>query len=996
MSTHRRIELLCVVCVLVACLVCAVAYAMRGTAGESTATGHQMGYEETLFDTSKVHTIDIVMNDWDSFIQNCENEEYGSCAVVVDGESFKNVAIRAKGNTSLSNVKQLGSERYSFKIEFDHFESSMTYHGLDKLSLNNIIQDNTYMKDYLTYTMMNQFGVDSPLASYVFITVNGEDWGLYLAVESVEDSFLQRVYGVNTGDLYKPDSMSFGGGRGNGREFDMDQFISEQESEQGDEQSDAQGAGQGDSSGEQNADKSTQGAEQGFDTNNVSGGGNTGAGEQGGNQNNGQGANKGGRSTDSSNGQSSGQRSGKGFDMGQQVAGQTVAQSTMQASVKGAKQEGGADGSQSAGAPRAAGAAGTAEETQSLQGPSGDGAAQGRDSTNATAGSDSDSSAESSAEKSGRPSFSGGNRGGFGGFGGGMGSSDVKLQYIDDDPSSYQNIFDNAKTPVTAADKTRLIESLRKLSAGEDLEDVLDMQEVLRYFVVHDYVCNGDSYTGSMIHNYYLHEGEGKLAMIPWDYNLAFGGFAGGDATATVNSPIDDPTSSGFGFGGFSRSGQKSGDDSQAAEGGESAASGEAAQGGEAAQNGEATATGEAAQTADEGQAPQTPQSGEAPRLSGNGGMPEMPGGGMLQMPNGGNFQSGDDSFQPASADTSGNGNMPQMPGGGRMPQMPEGMELPEGMEMPQMPGNGEMPQMPGGGDFQMPEGMEVPGNGETSQTPGDGTSQNSEGGSMPSFPGGQGMPSQGDASSGNSDSRPMVDWIFSDEKYTEEYHKLYQQFLDEVDVQSIIAQTEALIAPYVERDPTKFCTYEEFQTGVETLREFCELRSQSVQGQLDGTIPSTEEGQQEDSSALVDASGIAISDMGSMGNGGGGPQQNGGQRPSRNSGDENGDNAGGEAVGTNDGEVPSANNGEKEQNAQGSGGFNFPGGGGFGDFDPSKDGGFTPPENGDFTPPSDMPSGGGSARAATTGNLNGWFMVGASVAILACGIGVALLCRRP
>ena len=51
-------------------------------------------------------------------------------------------------------------------------------------------------------------------------------------------------------------------------------------------------------------------------------------------------------------------------------------------------------------------------------------------------------------------------------------------------------------------------------------------------------------YTGSMIHNYYLYEEDGQLSMIPWDYNLAFGGFAGGSAASAVNDPIDTPSSS--------------------------------------------------------------------------------------------------------------------------------------------------------------------------------------------------------------------------------------------------------------------------------------------------------------------------------------------------------------------------------------------------------------------------------------------------------------------
>ena len=115
---------------------------------------------------------------------------------------------------SLSMVSQVGSDRYSFKIGFDQYDSGKTYYGLDKLCLNNLIQDNTMMKDYLAYRLMASFGVNAPLCSYVYVTVNGEDWGLYLAVEGVEDAFLQRNYGRDHGQLYKPDSMSFGGGRG--------------------------------------------------------------------------------------------------------------------------------------------------------------------------------------------------------------------------------------------------------------------------------------------------------------------------------------------------------------------------------------------------------------------------------------------------------------------------------------------------------------------------------------------------------------------------------------------------------------------------------------------------------------------------------------------------------------------------------------------------------------------------------------------------------------
>ena len=97
-----------------------------------------------------------------------------------------------------------------------------------------------------------------------------------------------------------------------------------------------------------------------------------------------------------------------------------------------------------------------------------------------------------------------------------------------------------------------------------------------------------------------------------------------------------------------------------------------------------------------------------------------------------------------------------------------------------------------------------------------------------------------------------------------------------------MIDETLALIAPYVEKDPTAFCTYEEFEKGVAALKSFCEKRTESVRGQLDGTIPSTDEGQEADSSQLVDASDLTLSDMGSMGGGNGGP---GGGPPSGSGG---------------------------------------------------------------------------------------------------------------
>ena len=70
-----------------------------------------------------------------------------------------------------------------------------------------------------------------------------------------------------------------------------------------------------------------------------------------------------------------------------------------------------------------------------------------------------------------------------------------------------------------------------------------------------------------------------------------------------------------------------------------------------------------------------------------------------------------------------------------------------------------------------------------------------------------------------------------------------------------------------LKRTRQSFARTDEFETGVQTLKNFCRLRAQSVTGQLDGSIPSTSEAQKESSESLVDVSAITISDMGSMGN---------------------------------------------------------------------------------------------------------------------------------
>ncbi len=417
-------------------------------------------YSRRLFDDSRVHTVDLQVEDWGQFIADAPEEEYVPCTAVIDGEEFHQVGFRAKGNNSLRLTEEYGLSRYSLKLEFDHYVDGGNYHGLDKLSLDASFQDNSCLKSWLVYDMMDFMEVPAPLRSFVWVTVNGQPWGLFLAVEEPEEAFARRNFGADHGVLYKPDYTSL-------------------------------------------------------------------------------------RSE----------------------------------------------------------------------------------------------------------------------------NADVALRYVDDDPASYPNIFDNAKFDVDGADQARLIQALKTLASGEDLETAVNVDEVLRYFVVQVFVMNWDSYLGHTGHNYFLYEEDGILSILPWDYNLAFGTYALG-----MTDPIRDPNV-------------------------------------------------------------------------------------LLNWP------------------------------------------------------------------------INTPARGETMLN------------------------------------RPLYHNLMKNDDYFAQYHAYFDQFLTEYlesgRCEAVIRETQALIAPYVEADPTAFCSYEDHLLAVDTLLEVCRLRSESARGQLEGTFPSTLAQQAEHPDAGVDASHVDLRALG-------------------------------------------------------------------------------------------------------------------------------------
>ncbi len=198
---NTKIGVLAVVMVVLTALF-VQAYAVYGT-GVVPVYGD--AYMSKYFRPDQVMEINIEIGeaDWQDMMENAIDEEFHPASVTVNGDVYPYVKIRTKGNSSLSSVVRSDSDRYSFKINFNGLTKGQTMAGVTQLNLNNNFSDPSYMREYLAYQIFEEMGVATPARAFAAVYVNGEYWGLYLAVESVLEPFLERNFRHLTGDLYK-------------------------------------------------------------------------------------------------------------------------------------------------------------------------------------------------------------------------------------------------------------------------------------------------------------------------------------------------------------------------------------------------------------------------------------------------------------------------------------------------------------------------------------------------------------------------------------------------------------------------------------------------------------------------------------------------------------------------------------------------------------------------------------------------------------------------
>ena len=94
------------------------------------------------------------------------------------------------------------TQKAAFKIKMDAFVKDQTLFGISKFTLNNMVQDPSYIHESLTYRLYRALGVPTPRTGYANVTLNGIDYGLHLNIETMNKELLSR-WGITSNHLYK-------------------------------------------------------------------------------------------------------------------------------------------------------------------------------------------------------------------------------------------------------------------------------------------------------------------------------------------------------------------------------------------------------------------------------------------------------------------------------------------------------------------------------------------------------------------------------------------------------------------------------------------------------------------------------------------------------------------------------------------------------------------------------------------------------------------------
>ncbi|MHC1730410.1 MAG: CotH kinase family protein [Bacteroidales bacterium] len=156
---------------------------------------------------------------------------YVSSTVTFKGDTWKNVGFRYSGNSTLQNSWQRGTNKISFRLDFDEFEdedpsvTDQRFYGFKQLSFKSNAMDDSYLREKVVGDIFREAGVVSAKTTFYEVYVDygeGSKYiGLYTVVEVVDDTVIQTQFTEDDGNVYKPEGSGAGFVKGT---FDQDSF----------------------------------------------------------------------------------------------------------------------------------------------------------------------------------------------------------------------------------------------------------------------------------------------------------------------------------------------------------------------------------------------------------------------------------------------------------------------------------------------------------------------------------------------------------------------------------------------------------------------------------------------------------------------------------------------------------------------------------------------------------------------------------------------------
>jgi spore coat protein H len=144
-----------------------------------------------------------------------QNPMWVTADIEFDGQTWSNVGMRFKGNSSLAGAWGSGTMKLGFKLDFDEFENTYTeienqrFYGFQQLTFSSNWNDESFLREKVSADIFRDAGIPAAQTSFYAVYVDyGEGpvyFGLYTAVEAVEDTVIETQFADDSGNLYKPE-----------------------------------------------------------------------------------------------------------------------------------------------------------------------------------------------------------------------------------------------------------------------------------------------------------------------------------------------------------------------------------------------------------------------------------------------------------------------------------------------------------------------------------------------------------------------------------------------------------------------------------------------------------------------------------------------------------------------------------------------------------------------------------------------------------------------